>query len=423
MKNLLFSYLRRSEKYLKTDMVYLVGQGGWLLIGQAAVFVSSLLLAWFFANYIDPSDYGLYKYVLSIAALATITTLTGLSTALARAVSQGHNVSLPKLLKIRILFGLIGSAGLVCLSLYYISVDNTLLATLFVISAFWLPFYETLSDYQSLLQGKKDFKTQTILRIFQRLLLTLLVISSIIITSNIVIITFVFFASSSLSHYISLRIALKKYENSEATETPYDEIFSYGKKLSIQNIFYIGVHQLDKIILFKFLGPIQLAIYFFAIAIPQELNGLLGNISTVAFPKLVDKGSYEFKRALLKKIGTLTIILIVPVMIYIFTAPYIFEWLFPAYIEAVFISQLFIGTTLFIPMNIIWQYFYATNNQHALWFGTFMGPGVFILGILIFVPHYGLLGAIIAAYIRSVMDLFSGLYFFLRTKKDTETQI
>lgn len=419
MKNKVITLLKKSERYAKTDMVYLVGQSSWLLIGQGIVFISSFLLAWIFGNFVDPSDYGLYKFVLSIATLATITTLTGLSTALARAYAQGHDVSLIKLLKLRIYWGSIGTLILFIVAGYYLTKDNTLLASLFAITALWIPFYETLSDYQQLLQGKKDFRTQTIARTLQRIVLTLSVVCTIFLTKNIILITLVFFASSTLSQYLALRYTLNKYPLKDDFAVPYKSIINYGKRLSIQNIFFIGASQLDKILMFKFLGPTQLATYFFAVAIPQELSGLLANVNSVAFPKLVDKASPEFKKALLKKIALFNTILLVPIGLYIYIAPYLFAWFFPVYLDAVFISQLFVGTILFIPTSLIWHYFYATDNKPALWCGTFVGPSVLIIGILVFVPLFGLVGAVIANYLRGFVDLFSGLYFFL--KKDNST--
>lgn len=412
MKTRLTSLLRWSEKYTKTDMVYLIGQSGWLLIGQAIIFLSSFLLAYVFGNYLEPADYGLYKFVLAVATLATITTVTGMGTALAKSVAEGHQVSILKLLKIKVLFGLIGTIILFGISIYYLSLGNTLLAMMFALTAIWIPLYESLSDYQFVLQGKKDFRTQTKLRIIQRLILTAVIISSILLTSNIIAITFVFFSCSALSHLFGLYYTLKKYPTGNDTLTPYQSIISYGKSLSLMNIFLISANQLDKIIMFKLLGPAQLAVYFFAIAIPQELNGVLGNINSVAFPKFVNQESREFKTALIRKIFLFTIILLIPVVCYIIVAPYLFEIFFPRYLDAILISQLFVGTILFIPTSLIWHYFYAVNHKQALWVGTFTGPFILIGGMLILVPYLGLVGAVLANYVRSITDLMIGLYFF-----------
>ncbi len=419
MKDFTIKWLRRAEAVTKTDMVYLVGQSGWLILGQAAIFISSLLLAWVFANYVLPSDYGLYKYVLSIATLATLTSLTGFGISISRATVQGHDVALNKILKTRIKYGTLGAVALFSFAGYYLYRDNTLLASLFALTAIWIPFLDSLTDYQFLLQGKKDFKTQTYLKIFQRLFLSILLVSVILLSKNIVVITFSYFALLNISNYLIYIFTIKKYPVTDDANTPYENIDRYGKQVSLQNIFFIGAGQLDKILMFKFLGPSQLAIYFFAMAIPNEIQGVLGNINSVAFPKLVDKTSREFKFALIKKIFTFTSIMVIPAILYIFAAPYLFKWLFPVYIDAVFISQLYIGTVLFIPVGLLWHYFYATKNQKALWYGTFAGPGILILGILVFVPKFGLLGAVMATYIRAIVDLLSGLYFFFRKEKST----
>jgi len=419
MKSHAIHFLRWSEQYTKTDMTYLIGQSGWLILGQSAIFISSLLLAWVFANHVTPADYGLYKYVLSMATLAAITSLTGFGTAIARYTTKEKAISLKKLLKTQIRFGLLGTLGLFFFALYYFFLGNTLLASLFAVTAIWVPFYESLSGYQFLLQGKKDFKTQTYLRIVQRLLLSVAVIGIILYTKNIVIITLVYFAALTLTQYIVYRYTMYKYPDTDDTDTPYEKIISYGKRVSVQNIFLTGANQIDKIIMFKFLGPTQLAIYFFAIALPNEIQGVLGNINSVAFPKLVDKFSSKFKQALIKKIFLFTLLLTIPAGLYILIAPYLFTWLFPVYMSSVFISQLYIGTMLFIPASLLWHYFYAVEHQKALWYGTFIGPSTFIIGILVFVPLFGLIGAVLATYIRSLVDLAMALFFFFyKTKAD-----
>jgi O-antigen/teichoic acid export membrane protein len=417
MKSQAIAFLKWSEQYTKTDMVYLIGQSGWLLIGQLVIFLSSFILAYIFGNYIEPSDYGLYKFVLAIATIATLTTLTGISTALAKSIAEGHSVSLYQIFKIRILFGLIGTIALLAISIYYILVENLLLATMFAVASIWIPVYESISDYQFFLQGQKNFKAQAYLRIIQRLILTSTLIITILISNNIVIITIAFFSVSTLSHLIGFYYTVKKYPPKDHNKASYTKIIKYGKSLSLMNILLIGANQLDKIILFKLLGPAQLAIYFFAIAIPQEISGLLGNINNVAFPKLVNKKTIEFKIALIKKILLLTTSLLIPVILFFLIAPYLFQIFFPKYLDSILISQLYIGTILFIPISLIWNYFYAMNHQKALWFGSVCGPIILILSILVFVPYLGLLGAVIAVYIKNISDMLLGLYFFFSRKE------
>lgn len=420
MKRSTISALRWSERYTQTDMVYLFGQSGWLFLGQGTAFIFSFGLAWVFANFVSPADYGLYKFVLTAATFATVTTMTGFGVAMARAIAQGQAVSLPRLVHLKVRFGLIGAAGLLCIAGYYVYVGNTLLASLFAISAIWIPFYESFGDYSYLLQGKKDFRAQTVLRTLQRFFMTTATVSAIWLTPSIVSITFVYFAAYTLSQYFVYRYTIKRHPAGDDSKTPYDAIVDYGTKLSLQNVFFIGAGQIDKILLFKFLGPTQLAIYFFAIALPQELQGVLGNINSVAFPKLVDKRDHLFKVALVRKIVLYTLALAVPVGAYILIAPFLFKFFFPAYVESIFISQLFAGTIFFTPASVFWHYFYAIEDRRALLFGTVLGPGSFITSLLILVPLFGLVGAVAAVYVRGVVDLVAALIFFARVTPHPE---
>ena len=69
IKEKIYNLLRWSEKYTKTDMVYLAHGGFWLSFGQIISSLSSFLLAIAFANLLPKETYGNYKYILSIASI------------------------------------------------------------------------------------------------------------------------------------------------------------------------------------------------------------------------------------------------------------------------------------------------------------------------------------------------------------------
>jgi len=61
LKDKIYRLLRRSEKYFKTDMVYLAHGGFWLTLGQIISSAASFLLAIAFANLLPKETYGTYK--------------------------------------------------------------------------------------------------------------------------------------------------------------------------------------------------------------------------------------------------------------------------------------------------------------------------------------------------------------------------
>ena len=398
-------------RYTKTDMKYFLGQSSWLLCGQLAIFISSLTLVWFFANHIEPADYGLYKYVLSLAVIATTLSLTGYGVAVAKAISEGYAVDLLKILKIRFRYGFLGTMLFMSIGTYYWYHGNMLLCTIIVASALAIPFYETLSDYQFVLQGHRDFKRQALTRTFQRCLLVIGIVGVILVTHNIIYVTLAFFVMSIISQGSALFYTLHLYPPTNDTKTPYQTIRTYANHLSIQNIFSMTVSQIDKVLLFKLLGPATFAGYFFAIAIPQEIYGFIGNLSSVAFPKLANRTSPEFKRSFLKKVTLLSIILIIPVVGYSLAAPTLFSWLFPRYVDMVFVSQLFVGTILFSPLFFCVQYFYATGHTRASWALNTLSPLLYLTSLLILTPLFGLMGVVAATYLRYSSDLVISLFF------------
>ena len=412
LKLKIHTLLRWSEKYTKTDMVYLVGQSSWLIAGQGLIFVFSFVLAWLFANFLEPAVYGTYKFALTVATLASITSLTGMGTAVSRAVASGEYVDFSRIMRLKITAGTIGALAVFALSIYYLYQDNTELSLLYAILAIWIPFFDSFGDFQFILQGRQKFSQHTQYRIIQRLVVTLCTAASILLSGDLIVVTISYFSSLTL---VSLFL-WKSAAQQDTSQTPADfaDIKNFGLKLSAMNVLHIGANHVDKLLIYHFVGPAQLAAYFFAVALPGEINGMLSHFSTVAFPRLVGKDSYNFKIALLKKICLYTLLLLIPVVIYIGIAPWLFAFLFPAYTDAVFITQLFAGTLLFTPFSLLTHYFLASKNARALAILAIATPATQFVTMVILIPLLGVLGAVLAIYARLTVDTLINFWFFLR---------
>ena len=407
-------WLRASERYTKTDMVYLVGQSGWLLLGQGIIFTLSFLLAWLFANFLAPEIYGTYKFAITVATLASITTLTGMGMSVARTYAGKEAVHLPGIMRVKLTAGLIGAVATATFAGYYLLQGDTTLALLFAIVALWVPFFESLGEYQFVLQGREAFKQQAIYRIVQRLVVTLATGSSIVLSGDLLVVTGVYLASMAFTHGWFWRRVVHTYSAPSRTKED-REVEVYGFRLSLINAWHVGAAQIDKVLLYHFLGPVQLAIYFFAVALPNELNGVLGNLNSVIFPRLVGKGSDTFKRALLQKLALYMMFLTLPVAAYILVSPWLFAVFFPVYAEAVPLTQLFAGTLLLSPVVILTNYFIASKQERVLTILTVTGPTVLVIGLVSLIPLFGIVGAVFAMYARLGVEWVLNLWFFLRT--------
>ena len=103
--NKIYKILRYSEKYTKTDMVYLAKGEFWLVSGQIISSAATFLLAIAFANLLPKETYGIYKYVLSIFGLLAISTLRGVEAALSQAVAKNYDGDFLVILKTKMKYG------------------------------------------------------------------------------------------------------------------------------------------------------------------------------------------------------------------------------------------------------------------------------------------------------------------------------
>ena len=71
---------------------------------------------------------------------------------------------------------------------YYIIKGNNTLDTSFIITAAFVPFFDSLLTYNSYWNGKKDFKSLSLSNILTRLINLVTIIGVIIFTKNIIII-------------------------------------------------------------------------------------------------------------------------------------------------------------------------------------------------------------------------------------------
>ena len=190
IKNKIYKLLRKSEKWTKTDMIYLTKGGFWITTSQVASFILYFLLSIVFANFLPKEIYGTYKFVLSMIALLTIPTLGSMGTAVIQAVARGYEGSLIPAIKEKIKWGSLGFLGSLFLALYYyIQNDHQLFFSFLLISIF-IQIFGAFAIYGALLQGRKLFKISSKISIFSNFVSITILIITVLFTNNIYLIRF-----------------------------------------------------------------------------------------------------------------------------------------------------------------------------------------------------------------------------------------
>jgi len=409
LKKKLYNLLKWSEKYTKTDMVYVARGGFWFTLGQVITFLSGFLLTWVFANFVDKDVYGTYKFVISIASILAIPTLSGMNTALLRAVAKGREGALISVLKTKLKWGVFSALASFILSGYYFYKGNITLTLSFLLIAGFIPLMNSFSVYDSFWAGKKRFDIQNKCKTFIHIASVLIIIVIIFLTKNVFLVLLSYFASWSILGFLLTLFTIKKAGLKEQEDK---ESLRYGKHLSVIDILGTVDAHLDKILLWHFLGASQVAIYAIAITLPSTIKGCLKVVSNLAMPKLSAKNPKELKKTVPRKTLLLFLIAIPLTIAYILFAPFLFRIFFPQYQEFVFLSQVYAVILCFFPRALFGTALTAQMKTKSLYKMSFILSPTYIVLLFALVPLLGIMGAILAALITEVITFFLQFLFF-----------
>ncbi len=410
----IYQLLRKSEKYTKTDMIYLAKGSFWLTLGQVISSFSSFLLAIAFANLLPKETYGTYKYILSLIGILAIPTLGGLNTSLIRSVAKGYEGTLIPALKVKIKWGFWGSAGSLILAFYYYLNGNNDLIFPFLLIAIFLPFLEAPTLYTAYLQGKKMFDIYSRYSILIKISVAIFLTAILFLTNNLIFIIFSYLFSWTFFRFIIFKKILIKFPPNKNYD---QEAIPYGKKLTLISVIGIISNNIDKILTFHFLGPAELAIYAFAIALPENIKAVLRNIGALALPKFSEN---QNRKTLKKKIKSYFFKSMIPIgliiFLYIILAPLFFKIFFPEYPESIKYSQIFSLSLIAFPTLLFTAFFNSQAKSREIFKIDLVYSAVKIILLFILLPVWGIYGVISATIFSRLTNLFYSYLLFKKVK-------
>ncbi len=410
MRTKTVAFLRWSEKYFKTDMVYLAHGGFWLTAGQIITAGASFVLSIAFANLFPKAVYGTYRYVLSVASTLSAFSLTGVGTAVVQSVARGFE----NVIKSAFWMNVRWSALLVAISLggsmYYFLQGNIVLSVSLLFIGSFSPFLNSahLATYYA--NGKKDFKRLSVYNIVKGVVPALILIITVFLTQNVLIIIFVYFLANTAIALLTYRDALRFYKPNRVDDP---QILDYSKKLSVISILSTITAQADKILIFTSIGSAELATYAIAVAFPEQIKAALRNLTFLMIPKFAERDP-EHVLELRGKIMKMGIMLLVITVAYVIVTPVLYKIFFPAYVDAISFSQLY-GISIFsslaiIPTSILTAHKRDKSLLRVNTIGSIIQLALLGIGI-----YFGALwGVVIAKVVAAYVYMF--LFFFYVSK-------
>jgi O-antigen/teichoic acid export membrane protein len=414
----IYNLLRLSEKLFKTDMVYLFKGGFWLSMGQFFSSLSAFLLSIAFAYYLSKDDYGTYKYVLSITGILAISTLRGINVSITQSVAQGNDGTALSGIKTKMKWGFLGTIAALGLGSYYFLNNNSLLGTLIIICAPFLPFKDAFGAYQSILNGKKDFRRIAIFNTISAIIYAISTFLVLYLTRSIKYTILFYFITWTLINYVLLKVTIKrsKLNNSKDTQS-----INYGRNISALFIVSTIAGYFDKLLAFHFLGAASVAVLAIAQAPVSQITSALGNINVLAAPKFSQLATNDLKKSINQKTRAIIIITAAISLVYLLSAKFLFGIFFPKYEEAVLYTQIL---TLSAPLVIASRFqltaIQSRFDEKAFRLYTWFSSLTQIILILIFGYFFGLFGIALSYIMTDALQFIATFYIIRRLKPSSE---
>jgi len=401
--------LRKSESFFRTDMIYLAKSGSWLSLGHVIAMIAGFFTSIAFANLFPKESFGTYKFILSMAAILGAFSLTGMGMAITQSVVRGFGGSLRRGFRMNLKWSsgmLLAGLGL---STYYYLNNNLLLSFSLILMGILSPLTLSTNLYSAYLLGKKDFRRSSFYGVIHNVTPALVIILALYFSGSLPVIIIAYFFSTALVSLFLYHATQHAYKHENKEEDP--ELTSYSGHLSVMEIIGKMASFLDKILIFHYLGAAPLAIYAFAIAPVEQLQGGKKILSTLIFPKVSERPFEELQKSTPRKALLLAVYALLLALVYVLLAPYFYKLFFPQYLDSVFYSQIYSLTLLAVAGTMFNETLIAHKKKKELYIHRTIVPIVQIALFFILLPLYGLMGLIVTHVIIRSFSTTLGYYF------------
>ncbi len=412
LKGRLYALLRWSERYTKTDMVYLFSGGFWLSLNTIVPAALGLLLSVALANLLVPESYGLYQYLLSLALLVGALALPGMNVAVAQAVARGYEGTLQAAVRVQLKWAAVPAVLSLAGSAYYFLQGNLDVGFGLAAIAIITPLSCVFNTYVGFLEGKAEFRASFLLgTLINGLSYSSVFVALVWVRDGAALVIINLGVNAAAMCYAYYR-TLKAYQANRRSDP---EAITYGGHLSVMSSFTTVMNQLDSVLVFHFLGAAQLAVYSLATMLPERIGTLFNFIGTVSLPKLANRSLYDIQQHILGKALRVLLAGAAGTLLYILIAPLAFHILFPKYLSAIKYSMVYAPVIALLALTSLANTTLAAKRRTREIYAVGFVQPLLLVGLQIpLLLLYGLWGMVAARLLSDVIGVCLGLGFILK---------
>lgn len=386
--------LDRVSRLAGADARYALRGLSWLSLSQVVTSLAALGLSVAFARLYPPEAYGTYKYILSLAELISAASLTGIPTAIVAAAARNQDGALAQATKLAFLYSCVAGLAMLVAGLYYLTHGNATLGWSLVVLGVVQPASDAVATAFAFVSGKQMFRARTFATVFQTGAYAAAVLAAIL-TSDDPFVAVAASAVGGLLGYAGVWVVARRRYVKNDVEDP--TLHRYSQHLSLMNILGMVASQIDKVLLFHYLGAAEVALYSFAQAPVSQAKQVSKILSGIALPKVTTASLASQRRhAVRRTLAALSLALVLYAG-YWLVVPWFYAFLFPSYQAAVGFSRWYALTLLTLPIIIYKQPLLGHQKTKALYAVQTAEPLVKITLMALAVPAFGVAGAVGAA--------------------------
>lgn len=392
------------KKSIKDSAVLIAGD----VAGMALGFITSIV----FGRYLPTSVFGQYSFVLAVMSAASVFMLPKMQTAITRCLAHGHFGIMWRAAGSVLRWSIIGSLFFLGFASYLIffGQDPEIGKVLLWVALLW-PLYALSPLFNGYFQGLERFNIRALVYVLHMTVLNGLFVAAAFLGASSKVLVLIYLLSSIVVNgVVSAKVILKHRKAKDKV----DKDIAFGVKVSLLEVLPQAAHYLDKIILGLFLGFHEVAVFAFAMMIPESIKLLFKNVYNVLLPRYAKKSEKELKGSIWSQVGLTAAVTILGVGAYIALAPSLFGLLFPQYLESVPYSQVIALSLLFLPSKLLLTALEAHYKINALVvYNTFLPIQKFILMFLL-IWLFGIWGAVWALVLNRLVELLIVPILFIR---------
>lgn len=282
VKSKLHQFVTKNKKILKDTGFLFVSGNAQKILGIITIFV--------LVRHFPQESYGEYSFVMSVAALASIFSISGIGNSLIQSISRGFNGTYRASLKYTMGGSCIASLILLGFAISYYSLDHYEMAISFLLLTIFIPFTQGLSYWKSVYSGQEKFMYLSILMFCMDTLKSGSIILLVIYNEpKIYIPIFVLCIIPTLMNIYYTYITLKNIPKEAEVE---QGSIQYGLKTTLFSCVNVVANKADALLIYAFLSPVSLAIYAVSDRISEVIKEGVNDIGLILAPKFAKRKSY-----------------------------------------------------------------------------------------------------------------------------------